>query len=462
MKRGGRVGSRPGRTATVRAMAAVAGVVALAWLAAGPGHAQVVPIPIEEARLANGFRIVVSTDRSTPIVAVNLRYGVGSGHEAPGRTGFAHLFEHLVFQGTENLADGELERMVTDAGGVLNGRTNTDRTEYTELVPAHHLDRIIWSHAERMRRLVVTEEGFARQREVVKEERRLRVDNTPYGEARITIDTLAQDYPPYDHSVVGSMEDLNAASVSDVRAFHDRWYRPANATLVVVGDTSLEEVLPMVERWFGGFDAGPEPDPLPPPPTGPRQDGERRADLDDPRAQLPLTYVAFAMPPAGHPDLPALRVVNRILASGQNSRLYRRLVADRGVATQVFGQVEARFGSGLFLIGALSGPGVEQASTEAAIHAEVGRLVADGPSRAEVEGVVNQLRAAGAMELSTVAGRARAIQEAIAVRGDPSSVAVEAASLASVTAADAHRVARRWLVTANRAVVVARPTEAGR
>jgi len=440
-------------------MAVLAWSLAAAVSSGAPLRAQGAQPPIEEARLENGLRVIVSPDRSTPIVAVNLRYGVGSGHEAEGRSGFAHLFEHLVFQGTENLADGELERMVTEAGGVVNGRTNTDRTEYTEVVPAHHLERVLWSHAERMRRLVVTEEGLARQREVVKEERRLRVDNTPYGEARITVDTLAQDYAPYGHSVIGSMEDLDAASVAEVRAFHDRWYRPANATLVVVGDTSLDEVLPMVERWFGEFDSGPEPARLPPPPVGPRTDGERRADLEDPLAQLPITYVAWTLSPAGHPDLPALRILNRILASGESSRLYRGLVVDEGVATQIFGQVESRFGPGLFLLGALSGPGVDPAATESRLHTVVDRLVSYGPTREEVERAVNQLRAERASALSTVAGRAVAIQEATAVSGDPSAVGTGMRELTTVDVDEAHRVARRWLTDDNRTVVVARPVD---
>jgi len=179
-------------------------------------------------------------------------------------------------------------------------------------------------------------------------------------------------------------------------------------------------------------------------------------------AQLPLTYVAWTLPPAGHPDLPALRILNRILGSGENSRLYRGLVVDGGTATRAFGQVEARFGPGLFLLGALSGPGVDRASTEAGLQREVRRLVRDGPTREEVEGAVNQLRAARAGQLLTVAGRAAAIQEATVVRGDPSAVRAEMRELSEASVNEVHDVARRWLTDANRTVVVARPVERDR
>jgi zinc protease len=425
--------------------------------AQGPGPSASMSIPVEEAQLGNGLRVIVSTDRSAPIAAVNLRYEVGSGHETPGRSGFAHLFEHLLFGETENLADGELDRMISAAGGIVNGRTNTDRTEYTEVVPSHHLERVLWTHAERMRRLVVDEVHFLRQREIVKEERRLRIDNSPYGEAQITVDTLAQDYLPYRHSVIGSMADLDAASVAEVRDFYDRWYRPNNATLVVVGDTSLDEVLPSVRRWFGEFEPGPDPEPLPPPPNSPRSDGERRVELEDRLAQLPLTYVAWNAPPAGHPDLAALGVLSRILGSGESSRLYRSLVAERGVANQVLGQLETRLGPGLFLLGALSGPGANPSETEAALMAEVGRLLEEGPTAGEVEKARNQLRITRVAELLTVAGKAAAIQQARATRGDASAVNADLEELQGVTPVDVQRVARRWLVDANRTVVVARP-----
>lgn len=460
----GRSAARSTQRRGSQTLPAMAGVCALAlsWTTAAPGPATAqTPVPtlaVEAAALPNGLRVLVSTDRSAPLVAVNLRYGVGSGHEPEGRTGFAHLFEHLMFEATENLADGELERMITEAGGVLNGRTNVDRTEYVELVPSHHLNRVLWSHAERMRRLVVSEESFERQREIVKEERRLRVDNAPYGVAQIAIDTLTQDYAPYGHSVIGSMADLEAASVDDVRDFYDRWYRPSNATLVVVGDATMDDVLPWVERYFGEFESGPAPEPLPPPPTDPRRDGPRRLVLEDRLARLPLVYVAWSAPPDGHPDLAPLVVANQLLATGESSRIYRTLVAERRVATQVVGQVATRYGPGLFLTGALSAPGGDPEAVEAALIEVVEELVRDGPTAAEVEKAVNQLRVARVAELLTVTGKAAAIHRAAVVEGDPEAIGLEFERLSEVTPEQVRTAAARWLRAGNRNVVVAGPT----
>jgi len=414
-------------------------------------------LPIEQTVLDNGLEVVFSRDASAPIVAVNLWYGVGSAHEPEGRSGFAHLFEHLVFEATENLGEGELQRMISEAGGIVNGRTNTDRTEYTELVPSHHLNRVIWSHAERMRRLRVTEELFRTQREVVKEERRQRVDNAPYGEAQITVDTLAQAYAPYRHSVIGSLRDLEAASVDDVQEFYDRWYRPNNARLVVVGDATFEEVVELAQRYLGEFEPGPSPEPLPAPPTSPRTDAPRRAEVADAVAQLPLTYVAWTAPPEGHPDLPALQVASQILSAGESSRLSRRLIAERRLAVQVVGQVATRFGPGLFLTGALSAPGVDPAETETELLAVVERLAREGPTEPEVRKAVNQLRITRAAELLSVAGRAAAIQRAIEVRGDAAAVWEELEALEAVTLEDVRSAAMMWLSEGNRTVIVARP-----
>lgn len=440
-------------------------VSAALWLAAGPmplasqTPSTIPPIPVETATLANGLEVIVSTDTSAPIVAVNLRYAVGSGHEMPGRTGFAHFFEHLLFEGTENLEDGELDRMVTEAGGVVNGRTNTDRTEYIELVPSHHLERVLWTHAERMRRLRVSTELFERQREIVKEERRLRIENQPYGEAQITLDTLAHDYAPYDHAVIGSMADLNAASVDDVRAFYDRWYRPNNARLVVVGHTTMAEVLPIVERWFGEFDRGPDPTPLPDPGAAapPRADGPRRAALEDRLALLPLVYLNYPIPGEGHPDIAAIRVLGQILGGGQSSRLSRSLVRERQVASQVVSQVAVRHGPGLFIAGALANSGVETSGVEAAIVAEVERVAAGGVSESELRKAIDQLRIIEISALSSVSGKAEAIHAAREIHGDPAAIGRGLDAIAAVTAEDVRRVAGRYLVEANRTVVVAAP-----
>ncbi|MDT8369540.1 MAG: pitrilysin family protein, partial [Longimicrobiales bacterium] len=432
--------------------------IALAWLSVAPAasaqEASATPtprLPIERFTLANGLDVVVSTDRSTPLVAVNMRYGVGSAHEPRERSGLAHLLEHLYFGPTEGLGPGEFERMIRGAGGSFGGRTNTDRTEYTELVPSHHLDRVLWSHAQRMRHLVLGEDDFRRERELVREERRLGVDAQAHGEARLTLDTLAHDYAPYRRPVIGSPESLAAVNLGDAREFHDRWYRPSNATLVLVGDTSLDEVRPQLERHFGDLAAGGGAPPLAAPPSGPRTDGERRADLVDPRAVRSLVYVAWSMPPAGHPDEWTLRLLHEILAGEDGASRLRRAFARRdgageaqaGIGTQVVGQFEVRAGPGLFVLGALADPGVETAEVEVAIHEEILRLVTGGPDPAELRGAARRLRVARAAELLTAAGRAAAIQDAIAIGSDPEEIGAGIARIGEVDPA-----ARQLLVGA--------------
>jgi len=418
-------------------------------------------LPIERHTLPNGLEVIVSTDRSTPIVAVNVWYGVGSAHEESGRSGFAHLFEHMLFEETEQLEDGELDRIISEAGGILGGRTNTDRTEYTELVPANRLNLALWSHAERMRRLVISRENFERQREVVKEERRLRIDNTPYGAAQVTADTLSQDYGPYQHSVIGSMAELDAARVEEVRDFYDRHYQPNNAVIVVVGDTSMEEVRPLIEEYFGAFPRGPIPARLPEPPPVPRTDGERRAVIEDRLAQLPLVYVIYTMPGAGHPDSGALEVLNQILGSGESSRLSRRLVQEERAAAQILGQLQMRRGPGLMLLAGLANGGVDPAQVETLLHEETARIAAEGVTRAEVDRAVNQLRAIRVAELVTVAGKAAAVQVARSTWGDPAAVNRAIDRVAAVTPEDVQRVAARFLVPENRTVVIAVPAAFG-
>jgi predicted Zn-dependent peptidase len=446
-----------------RRVAAIA--IAAAWgaTAAGATAQTIPPLPVETATLDNGLEVIVSTDTSAPIVAVNLRYAVGSGHEPAGRTGFAHLFEHLLFEETENLEDGELDRMITEAGGVVNGRTNTDRTEYTELVPSHHLERVLWTHAERMRRLRVSPELFERQRDIVKEERRLRIENQPYGEAQITLDTLAHDYAPYDHSVIGSMVDLDAAGVEDVRGFYDQWYRPNNARLVVVGHATMAEVLPMVERWFGAFERGPDPTPLPDagPAAPPRTDGPRRAELEDGLALLPLVYLNYPIAGEGHPDVASLRVLGQILGGGDSSRLTRALVREARVASQIVSQIVVRSGPGLFVAGALAKTGVQAEVVERALVAEVERVATEGVTEEELRKAVDQLRILEVAELVSVPGKAVAIHAAREVYGDPSALGRGLDAITRVTVEEVRRVAARYLVEANRTVVVAGPPSGG-
>jgi len=437
-------------------------LAATAFLAGAPsaGSAQdtaLPPLPIDTFTLANGLHVMVSPDHSTPVVAVNMWYNVGSAHEAPGRSGFAHLFEHMLFEETENLADGELDRLVSQAGGMNNGTTNTDRTAYFEVIPSNRVNLALWLHAERMGRLVVSEENFETQREVVKEERRMRVDNQPYAVAQLTRDTLSQSYEPYRHTVIGSMEDLDAAEVEDVRDFHARYYAPNNAVLAVVGDVTTGQVRALAEEYFGAFPRGPEAGALPPFPTMPRTDGERRAEMLDPLAQLPLIFLSYGTPPGSHPDHDALTVLAQIFSTGESSRLYRRLVNEEEAAVAFLADVDRRVGPGTMFFAALPNQGVEVSRLESLIQEEIARLQEDGVTERELAKALNQIRAQAVAARSTVANKAELLQSFNLMYGSPFEANRAMERLESVGTEDIVRVARTYLVPENLTVVIARP-----
>jgi len=438
----------------------VSAAAALALLPAGSAAQSVTavpPIPVDTFSLANGLRVVVSPDHSTPVVAVNMWYNVGSAHEEEGRSGFAHLFEHMLFEETENLADGEMDLLVSRAGGIYNGTTNTDRTAYYEVLPSNRVNLAFWLHAERMGRLVVSGENFERQREVVKEERRMRLDNQPYSGAQAAQDTLAQDYEPYRHTVIGSMEDLNAARVEDVQRFHRAHYLPNNAVLAVAGDVTVEQVRTLAEEYFGWIPRGPEPASLPPFPPMPRSDGERRAELADPLAQLPLVFMNFGTPQGNHPDHDALAVLAQVFSTGESSRLHRRLVNQEEAALAFIATVDRRVGPGTMVFGAIPNQGVEVATVESLIQEEIVRLQEEGITDRELAKAKNQLRAQAVSARSTVQSKAELIQSFNLFYGSPFEVNRAVERLEAVTAEDVLRVARTYLVQENRTVVTARP-----
>ncbi len=441
---------------------AAAGQEGPAAIAGVMDELEIPDLPLDTFTLANGLRVIVSEDRSTPLVAVNMWYRVGSAHEEPGRSGFAHLFEHMLFEETENLESGEMDRLVSRAGGVYNGTTNTDRTAYYEVLPANRLNLALWLHAERMARLEVSEENFENQREIVKEERRQRIDNQPYAEAQLTVDTLAnRDYAPYRHTVIGSMEDLDAATVGDVRAFYERYYAPNHAVLVVVGDVDADEVRAMAEEYLGGIPRGPEIAPLPAPPAVPRTDGERRVTLEAPLAQLPLIWMAYNLPPGDHPDHDALALLAQVFSTGESSRLRERLVNDEQAALDVLAQVDRRLGPGLLMIGALPNQGVSIERLEALIDEEIARLRAEGVGELELAKARNQARAGAVTQRLSAEGKATLLQSHTLLRGTPFTVNESIERLEGVTAADLQRVASTYLVPENRTVVIALPPGAG-
>jgi zinc protease len=419
---------------------------------------EVPPIPVETFTLDNGLTVLVSEDHSTPVVAVNMWYHVGSAHEEPGRSGFAHLFEHMLFEETENLADGQMDELVNRAGGSYNGTTNTDRTAYFEVLPSNRLNLALWLHAERMARLRVSAENFDNQREVVKEERRLRVENQPYVGAQLTLDTLAQqDFRPYAHTVIGSMDDLNAATVDDVRRFYNAYYAPNNAVLAIVGDVTVDEARALVEEYLGDIPPGEAVPELPEAPAVPRTNGERRVTVDDPLAQLPLLWMAYNLPPGDSDDHYALALLSRILSTGESSRLRERLVNREQAALELIAQVDRRVGPGLFLFGALPNQGVEVETLEGLIDEEISRLQAEPVTERELEKVRNQLLTEVVMQRMTVQNKASQLQQYALIYGDAARINEELERYQQVTLEDIQRVARTYLVPENRTVVLAAP-----
>ena len=340
------------------------------------------PLPIREHRLANGLRLFLIVDRTAPIAAVNIWYHVGSKDERAGRTGFAHLFEHLMFQGSENVTKAEHLTLVESIGGEGNATTWLDRTNYFATVPAEWAELILWMEADRLGTLLTAldQANLDNQRDVVKNEKRSSYDNQPYGSAYIELFALA--YPkghPYHHPTIGSMEDLDAASLEDVRNFFTTWYAPNNAVLTVVGDIDEEEIIAAVERHFGAIPANPalpaHPDLALSAPLG----GEIRKTIHDkvPEARV---HFAFRAPVLSAPLIPAIEIATQILAGGKGSRLYRRLVRDEQVAQDMSLSLLPFVGGASIIVGAATvRPGASNEAVERAFVEELERLAAEGP-----------------------------------------------------------------------------------
>jgi predicted Zn-dependent peptidase len=395
-------------------------------------------VPIERHELDNGLRIILSPDSRTPIVAVNLWYDVGSRNEEPGRTGFAHLFEHMMFQGSANIAKGEHFALVQAAGGTLNASTWTDRTNYFETLPSHELELGLWLESDRMASLLpaMTQEKLDNQRDVVKNERRASIDNQPYGTAEERMQALL--WPsghPYHHSTIGSMEDLSAASLDDVGRFFATYYAPNNAVLTVAGDIDRDAALAAIERHFGPIPPNPA---LPTAPSGEAPDslgGEVREVVED-QVELPRVHLAYRIPPFGTDGHQAFDVVSDLLGTGRASRLYRSLVRDRQLAADVAAFVFPwAHGSTALGIWATARQDVQVEDLETELLAEVDRLAAEGPSEEELARVRTLHAAAVESGLEQLGERADRISQYACLFDDPELVNSEVARYDAVDAA---------------------------
>lgn len=438
-------------------------LVGTAGTASGQSNASSIPpLPVDTFRLANGLRVMVSEDHSAPVVAVNTWIRAGSAREEPGHTGLAHLVQRLLYQesvpsGIVGAEAGSVDRLMTRAGGVYSATTREDQTALVEVLPSNRVNLALWLLGQQMASVRITDEALERQRQVAKQEWRLRIGGQPYAGARVAVDTLSQDYAPYRHVAAGSEADLDALGTGDAVAFYRRYYVPANAVLAVVGDVTVDEVRSMAEEFLGGLDAGhPAPD-LPEPPPAPRSDGERRAEVEDASVQLPLVWIAYTIPPAGHADRHALELLESILGSGETCRLRERLVDDDAVAADLASEIDLRWGPGTLRFGAVVQPGVSVQRVEARLEEVVEALGEEDVTDAELRKAVNRQRSRLVGELLGVQGRAAALQWHTFYEDGPSSLDDEMARYEAVTAADIRRVARSYLTPENRTVVVARP-----
>jgi zinc protease len=427
-------------------------------------HPSGYPWPIEAVRLDNGLRVIVSRDDTVSVVAVNLWYDVGSRHEPAGRTGFAHLFEHLMFEGSLHVAKAEHMSLIQGSGGSLNATTNPDRTNYFETVPAEHLELALWLEADRMGGLVpaLTQQTLDNQREVVKNERRQRYDNVPYGDAWLRLlPLLYQPGHPYHHATIGSMEDLDAADLATFREFHATYYTPNNAVLTVVGDAEPAEVFALAEKYFGDLPARPDI-PLAPDGRLPRTTHGPVAQTVVADVPAPRVYLAHRTHPFGTPGYDATTVLAAVLGQGRGSRIYRQLVDGSRLAQPdsagAYG-VDLAYAPAPLIATVTARPGVTVPVLTAGLTALVDDLARDGVTEAEVDRAKALLITAWWRQMSTVVGRADALSRYATQFGDPALVGTRLPAWLAVTASRLADVAEDVLDPDDRATLIYCPEE---
>lgn len=436
-------------------------VFAVLLLATGL-HAQspTLRVPHTLFRLDNGLTVILHQDRSVPVASVNLWYHVGSASERPGRTGFAHLFEHLMFEGSEHVQEGEFDALLENAGGSNNGNTTNDYTQYYEDVPSNALELALFLESDRMGYLLpaMTAARVDGQRDVVKNERRQSYENAPYGMASLLIDEMV--FPaghPYHWPVIGHMEDLTAASHEDVVEFFRKYYGPNNASLVIAGDIDLAATEKMVRKWFSGIPKGPHVGKLSPP--QPVLASVQRKTITD-RVQLPRLYLAWPSPKQFSDSDAALDVASQILAGGKNSRLYKRLVYDTETAQDVAAYQNSMALAGQFMVMATARPGQPISNIQRVVDEELARMRQQPPDAREMERAINSIEASfyRAMErVGTYRGKAAQLNAYYFATGEPDYFAKDLARYKALTPADIQKAVARWLPADKRVELIVEP-----
>ena len=427
-------------------------------------RAQSFKVPFTQFTLDNGLRVVLSEDHSAPVVAVAVYYDVGSRNEVKGRSGFAHLFEHMMFQGSENVGKAQHFQYVENNGGVLNGSTHVDFTNYYQFLPSNQLELALWLESDRMRSLRITPANLKNQKDAVKEEKRLSVDNQAYWPALVKMDEMVFSNWSNAHPTIGSMEDLDAATLADVRQFFKTYYAPNNAVLSIAGDLDPAKAGSLVRKYFGTIPS--QPAPTKPDVTEPAENVASKADVEDQHAQMPALAMAWKIPARRSPDFYAIALLNSILCGGESSRFHQKLVKEKAVALEVQGTLEERRGPSQIAIFSIHKPDVKSDALQAIIESELDRLKSDGVGVEELAKVKNQFRLGrflgGGAEgeyasLQTALGRALALAEFAMFDGDPSLVNTELDRYLAVTPQQVRDAARRYLGAANRSVLYIRP-----
>jgi zinc protease len=445
----------------IRRFAALVAVAVLIGLYSFTSSAAVPPpkLQYELLTLPNGLTVILSEDHSTPIVHVELWYHVGSKNEKPGRTGFAHLFEHLMFKGSRNVDPEGHTSLISSIGGQANAYTEDDVTVFWQTVPSQYLPLTLWLEADRMATLRINQETLANEREVVKEERRMRVDNQPFGRLNELIYDQAFTTHPYKHPTIGSMRDLEAATVDDVRDFYNTYYVPENATLTIVGDFEPGQTKALVNEYLARVPKAESPVPRDIP-REPPQLKERRVSLEE-AWPLPAVVVAHHITYDGNPDSYPLHIASKVLSDGQSSRIYQKLVYDQQLAVAAFGGANLIEDPNLFYAVAIVQPGRKPEDAINALIGELDRLTKEPISDRELERTKNQFARDYILGRETNQQKARVLAHAAVIHDDITTADGEFDIFQKITKADVQRVAKTYFTAENRLVLTIMPTRSG-
>lgn len=413
---------------------------------------KVAPLNIKERTLPNGLKVVSVQDNGSPTVAIHVWYNVGGKNDPQGRSGFAHMFEHMMFKSTKNMPNEKMDRLTEDVGGFNNASTWDDFTNYYEVVPSNYLETLLWAEAERMVNLNVDDKNFASERDVVKEEYRQSFLAQPYGLLNLYISSLSYKDHPYRRGVIGNLEELSAATPADARSFYEMYYRPDNAYLIVVGDFDQAKFDMWTDKYFGRVKR----------PTGsiprvtikePARTKEARYEKTAPNVPFPAVAITYLAPPSNDPDMAALRVADKILSGGESSRLYQSLIYRQQIAQEASFVMDNKVDGGLLYFLAIASEGKTGAALEKALLAELTLIQTRGITAKELEKAKNQLISDAIQSLEDNDGKAIAVERSIAYEGDPKPVNTKVQRLQAVTAADVQRVMKKYFSDTNRVVI---------